>query len=1015
VRRPLVLLWLIWTVSFCAHGQPYVIKTAVGGGPPDNFAATPGGGQFGVALSGAGDVYFVASNNTRVWRLEAATGLLVHVAGNGIAGYGGDGGPATSAQFVAAGIAVDSAGNLYIADAANGRIRKVSGGIITTVAGNGTPGFNGDGVAALNAQLNAPVAVALDSAGTLHFVDANNNRVRKISNGLVTTVAGTGIASFGGDNGPATSASMNPGAIAFDSSGTLYIADSGNNRIRRVRNGIITTVAGTGGGSPYGNFGGDEGPATNAQLAQPRGIAFDSAGNLYIADTGNHRIREVSNGIITTVAGAGSGNSPVGAFGGDNFPAVNAQLNAPSAIAADSSGNLYIADGNNNRVRKVAGGVITTLVGGASSGDNGPATNTRLLQPTGVAVDSAGSLYVVDTQNRTVRRVTNGVISTVAGGGSLTDNFVAIGAGLSGPLGIALDSSGNLYIAESLANRVRKVSNGIITTVAGNGTAGFSGDGGAAADGQLNFPSAVAVDSAGNVYIADTNNNRIRKVSNGVITTIAGTGTPGSQGDGGPAVNGQLNFPTGIAADSAGNLYITDGNRIRRISAGVISTVVGTGTPGFSGDGGPATRAQLNGPNGIAVDAGGNLFVADVANRRIRQVSNGTINTVAGNGSIGNPGDGSPAATSPLELGPELVASGQFFLGVAADAAGNVYLAQPASVRMLVPSGVSCPSSVRPSALQANAAGGALLVTIQTLAACPWNIGALPSWLTLAGATSSDSGLVIVTLFAAPNPGAARSALIFAGMAPIAVTQSGGGSPAAVNAIANSATNRAGAVAPGEIVVLYGSGLGPQQLTVFQADAAGIVSSSLAGTQVFFNGIPAPIIYTSSTQLSVVVPYGVTGGGAQLNVSNTTTQAFASGYVAVTAASPGIFTADSSGIGQAAALNQDNSLNSAAKPARPGDIVSLFVTGEGQVFPAGVDGKLAAPPLPRPFLPVGVTIGGKPADVKYAGGAPGLVAGVMQINAQIPTSISQAGAVPVVVQIGGVSSQTEVTLAIAAK
>jgi uncharacterized protein (TIGR03437 family) len=859
--------------------------------------------------------------------------------------------------------------------------------------------------------LNAPIAVAFDPAGALYIVDANNNRVRKLSNGMITTVAGNGIGSFAGDNGPATSASMNPGAIAFDPAGNLCIADSGNNRIRKVTNGMITTVAGVGGGAPFGNFGGDGGPAASALLAQPRGIAFDAAGNLYVADTGNHRIRKISSGVITTIAGTGSGNSPVGAFGGDNFPAIDAQLNGPTGMALDSVGNLFIADANNNRIRKITGAMITTFIGPALSGNNVPATSARVLQPTGVAVDRDGSLYFVDTQTRTIRKVMSGVVTTVAGGGSLPDGFPAISAQLSGPLGIAFDSSRNLYIAESLGNRVRKVSNGIITTVAGNGVAGFAGDNGSAASAQLNFPTAVAADADGNLYIADTNNNRIRRVSNGVITTIAGTGTPGSRGDGGPAVDALLNYPTGLAADAAGAIYVSDGNRVRRISSGIINTVAGSGTPGYAGDGGAPTSAQLNNPSGIAVDSAGNLLIADAGNRRIRRVSNGIITTIAGNGSIGFPGEGSPATDVPLELGPEMLASGQFLMGVAAETTGNIYVAQAASVRMLIPSAVSCAFSVRPSALQANASGGALLVTVQSAAACPWSFGALPPWLTLAGAVSSEPGFATVILFAAPNVGAPRTAVIFAGALPMTVTQSGGGSSASLNAIVNGATNQPGPIAPGEIVVLYGSGLGPQQLTVPDPDTVGHVPSSVGGTQVSFNGIPAPVIYTSSTQVSVVVPYGVSSGGAEINVSNAATQSFASALVPVTGSSPGIFTANSSGRGQAAAFNQNDALNSAASAAAAGEIVQLFLTGEGQVYPPISDGKLATVPLPQPLLPVAVTIGGKPADVKYAGAAPGLVAGVMQINTQIPAGVA-TGAVPVIVSIGAASSAPGVTIAV---
>jgi sugar lactone lactonase YvrE len=426
---------------------------------------------------------------------------------------------------------------------------------------------------------------------------------------VITTVAGNGINGFGGDNGPAIDAQLNLGNdIAVDSDGNLYIPDAGNNCVRKVSNGVITTIAGN--GSQYPDFRGDNGPALGAKLNHPYAVALDSAGNLYIADSGNFRIRKVSNGIITTVAGNGTES-----FGGDDGPAVSAQLNRPSAVAVDGAGNVYIADTSNNRVRKVSGGVITTVAGtliGSYSGDNGPARSAHLYYPSGVAVDTAGNLYIADQGNYRIRKVTNGVIKTVAGGGAqLGDNVPATSAQLV-PSGVAVDTAGNLYITDIYYNRVRKVSNGVITTIAGNGTAGFSGDGGPAMDAQLNAPGGVAVDSAGNVYIADTRNGRVRMISDGAITTVAGGGTQGSDG---PATDARLGA-LGVAVDSGGNLYIVDG-RVLRASNGVITTIAGNGTTGFSGDGGPAIGAQMS-AYGVTVDSSGNAYVADADNDRIR-------------------------------------------------------------------------------------------------------------------------------------------------------------------------------------------------------------------------------------------------------------------------------------------------------------------------------------------------------------------------------------------------------------
>jgi sugar lactone lactonase YvrE len=320
----------------------------------------------------------------------------------------------------------------------------------------------------------------------------------------IDTFAGNGTSGYSGDNGPATSATLSPGGIAVDSAGNLYIAD--NNRIRKISNGVITTVAGNG---TYG-FSGDNGPATSAQLFNPQGIAVDSAGNLYIADTFNNRIRKVSGGVITTVAGNGTSGSR-----DENIPATTAQLNWPYGVAVDSAGNLYIANTYNNRVCKVSGGVITTVAGNGThgfSGDNGPATAAQLSWPDGVAVDSAGNLYIADTDNNRIRKVSGGVITTVAGNGTegfSGDKGPATAAQLGWPYSVAVDAAGNLYIADTYNNHIRKVSNGVITTVGGDGTFGFGGDKGPATSAAVS-PSGIAVDSAGRVYIADTVNYRIR-------------------------------------------------------------------------------------------------------------------------------------------------------------------------------------------------------------------------------------------------------------------------------------------------------------------------------------------------------------------------------------------------------------------------------------------------------------------------------------------------------------------------
>lgn len=334
---------LAWLLSACAYGQAYGIDTFAGGG---------GAGLHGpqaVAADASGNVYFTTQDNM-VMRADASKGAPAAVAGSGSAGFGGDGGPAAQAHLRnPTGVAVDAGGNLYIADTGNGRVRKVSGGVITTVAGGGN--LLGDNGQAGKAQLHSPTGVAVDAAGNLFIADSGDNRVRKVNaKGIITTVAGTGspTPAYGGDNGPATNAQLNnPYSVTVDAAGNLYIAELGDDRVRKVTNGIITTVAGNG----TEGFGGDGGPATGAKLCNPYQVAVDTAGSLYIADFCNARIRKVTNGTIATIAGNGAGG-----FGGDKGPAAEAQFTTPEGVTVDASGRVYVADTGNDRIRVLTAG-----------------------------------------------------------------------------------------------------------------------------------------------------------------------------------------------------------------------------------------------------------------------------------------------------------------------------------------------------------------------------------------------------------------------------------------------------------------------------------------------------------------------------------------------------------------------------------------------------------------------------------------------------------------------------------
>ena len=656
-----------------SYGQA-IINTIAGGGLPDNVSAllAPLGAAQGIAFDAAGNYYVSVLN--AIFRIDL-NGIITHVAGTGQAGFSGDNGPAQLAQLSnPQGLAVDTLGNLYIADLGNNRVRKIllSSGTITTAAAvtnpesvavgpdgsvyvgvacfqvvriaagtgavtvvaGGVSGFGGDGGLAVNAAMGGILGLAI-SGSNLFLADSENQRIRKVSldTGIISTVVGGGAAR--GDGGPGTAAQLlYPLSLSVGPSGALYIADWEDGRIRQwvPATGIITTVAGGGSGSADGIL------ATAATLFAPEALAVNSAGDLYFEANSIIERVSLSTGLINKAAGNGSCAS----FFGDGGQATKAMLSPPNSVAADQNGTLFILDEGNGRVRSVdlATGTINTVAGNGlqywffPGGDGQTATGTSLNVVdfnSAVMADGGGSLYVADGQSR-IRRVdlNTGLIWTAAGGGSSTaDGVLATDAKLS-PSTLALDGSGNLLFIDG--SRIRKMdqNSGLVSTLAGTGAAGFSGDGGPAVLATFSSPSALALDPAGNVYIADTGNQRIRMITtgDGHISTIAGTGTGGFSGDGGLAAGASLNlsWPTGLAVDFGNHLLISDtsNNRIRSIDlgTGLISTVVGNGNKGFGGDGTLATLASLNGPGGISFDSQGNLYIADSGNNRIRVITN---------------------------------------------------------------------------------------------------------------------------------------------------------------------------------------------------------------------------------------------------------------------------------------------------------------------------------------------------------------------------------------------------------
>ncbi|OJJ23432.1 hypothetical protein BKI52_03465 [marine bacterium AO1-C] len=575
------------------------------------------------------------------------------------------------------GIEIDASGNLYFSE--DSRIRKIdASGKISTFAGiGGSSRSSGDGGPATSAQFWGVGDIVFDAVGNMYFTDFSHNRLRKIdaTTGIVTTIAGTGASGFSGDHGPAVGAQLNsPKGLAIDTDGNIYIADENNRRIRKINtSGIITTIAGTG---AFGDSG-DGGQATSAQFKSVDDIAVHGS-NLYIVDDNSDRVRKIdlSTGTISNFAGGGSTSA-------NGIAATSARLNQPSGVATDASGNLYITESSGRLVRKVnAGtGIITTVAGNGSSGhtgDGGSATSASVDIPTGVAVDAAGNIYI--KEELYIRKVdaTTGNISTLTGNGN--NGYAVAFTGDGGPanqaqfyqqIGVATDAAGNVYVADTYNHRVRKIdaATGNISTIAGNGTANSSGDGGQAVSAQINGPYGVATDAAGNIYIAEGFGHRVRKINtSGVITTIAGTGSAGYSGDGGSATSATLSTPQDMVIDATGNLYILDysNRRIRKVStSGTITTIVGTGVSGYSGDGGQASTAQITIPTGLAIDGSNNLYFTDVNNHRVRKINlnTGIISTVAGTGVSGYSGDGGPATSAQISSPG----------GIAVDAAGNIY------------------------------------------------------------------------------------------------------------------------------------------------------------------------------------------------------------------------------------------------------------------------------------------------------------------------------------------------------
>jgi uncharacterized protein (TIGR03437 family) len=887
----------------------------------------------------------------------------------------GDGGPGTKALLGwPYGVALDANGNLYIADYLDNRVRKVvlATGVITTIAGTGIGGFSGDGGAAVNAQLFAPASVATDTAGNVYINDYGNEVIRKVDiNGNISTFAGTpNKPGSTGDGGPATAAklSLQVGAgLAVDAAGNVYIADSLNSVIREVTasNGNIATIAGT-----IGKTGGtgDGGPATSATLYYPFGLALDSSGNLYIADGYNQEIRQVSalTHMIKTVAGNHSAGST-----GDGGPPTAASLNYPFGVAVDAQGNLYIADTFNEEIRKVTAGAsptISTIAGSAKlgsglAGDGGAATSALLFEPVSIAVNSAGTIYIADLLNNRVRYISQGTINELAGADHAQgDGGKATAAYLYFPQSVAEDSASNIYIADTFNHEIRKVAlDGTISTLA-----------------KVGAPQAVIVDSSGNVFFSQ--GNQVFKVdSKGNITAVAGSPTAGFSGDGGPATAALLNGPQGLALDSAGNLYIADAynHRIREITAGNIKTVAGSGGTclnpcsfgGFSGDGGPATSATMSFPVGVAVDNAGNILIADTHNHVIRKVDiKGNINTVAGTGGkAGYSGDGGQATAALLDSP----------LGVAPDNAGNFFIADANNNVVRVVDGLGSINTIAGNN-KAGFSGDGGPATSAELSK-PFGIIVDPN----ANVLFVDSLNHRVRELVTTNP-----------LVP------------GPNSVVNAASFVHGGVVPGGMATLFGSNL--TTATGINLASGLPLGTEFLKTSVKFNGTySAPIFavdnVNGSQQINFQVPWEIASLPSVLLQVETNGVSSLPVQVPVLAAQPGVIAYNVGGTNFGVVLHANFQLADSAHPVVAGETVLIYCVDLGAISPALKDGEAGTGAEITVATPT-ATLGGKNAPISFHGTAPGFVA-LFQVNVQVPTGLA-SGNQPLVLTISGVSSQT---------
>jgi sugar lactone lactonase YvrE len=686
---------------------------------PGSADGTGGSARFlnpgALALDAVGNAYVADSGNSTIRKITPS-GVVTTLAGSP-GNSGAADGTGGAARFNGPqGVAVDGSGNVYVADTGNNTIRKITpGGVVTTLAG-APPPFAPAGLAdgqGRAARFNGPWGVAVDGSGNVLVADTGNFVIRRITPaGAVTSVTSGGNGYLDGNGSSA--AFDGPKGVAVDSAGNLYVADTGNDVIRKIAsNGVVTTLAGS---PPTANVvngmapflyhpGSADGTGGSAQFNGPQGVSVDSAGNVYVADTGNNTVRKITPaGAVTTLAGSppspptkAKGSSillynPAGSYGSADGTGSGARFANLFGIAVDGAGNLYVADTGNNTIRKVTpAGAVATLAGTAvQGGDNGTVGAAQFFYPQGAAVDIAGNLYVADSYNHAIRKITpGGSVTTLAGTVGMAGSTDGTGGAalFNCPSGVAVDGTGNVYVADTHNDTIRKITPaGVVTTLAGSpGNAGYADGTGSAA--QFFYPWGVAVDGSGYVYVADHYNDAVRKVTPaGVVTTLAGGPLPSGGSDTAPP----FNLPSGVALDSSGNVYVADLFAIQRVApGGTVATLAGNEYANMGGiSDGLGSVAQFNGPQGLAIDGAGNVYVADTGNNLIRKITpGGFVTTIAG----------SPDSVFATADGVGGAAQFNGPCGIAVDGSGTLYVAesQLAGNPMAPPTTESAVSDIR--------------------------------------------------------------------------------------------------------------------------------------------------------------------------------------------------------------------------------------------------------------------------------------------------------------------------------